>query len=292
VAGTFLLESYSTVFRVNFYKNKYQYLIPYPMIYKDKIALITGSSVKGSLGATIALRCAMEGAKGIVLTGLLIKPEDPAELINKIKKYGADAIFIEADLKKPEEITALVQRAVAYFGRIDGLVNAAGITTRGTIEDSSVELWDEHIAVNARAPFLTMQALIRFWQKEKIAGSIVNIVTMSAHGGQPFITPYCASKGALLTLTKNVAHSQRFNKIRVNAILPGWMDTTGESAIQKRFHHAPDNWLEVAEARQPMGKLIKPAELAGLAVYLLSDSSGVITGSAIDYDQNVMGAYD
>jgi NAD(P)-dependent dehydrogenase (short-subunit alcohol dehydrogenase family) len=262
------------------------------MIYKDKIALITGSSVKGSLGATIALRCAMEGAKGIVLTGLLIKPEDPAELINEIKKYGADAIFIEADLKKPEEITALVQRAVAYFGRIDGLVNAAGITTRGTIEDSSVELWDEHIAVNARAPFLTMQALIRFWQKEKIAGSIVNIVTMSAHGGQPFITPYCASKGALLTLTKNVAHSQRFNKIRVNAILPGWMDTTGESAIQKRFHHAPDNWLEVAEARQPMGKLIKPAELAGLAVYLLSDSSGVITGSAIDYDQNVMGAYD
>ncbi|MGV8096092.1 MAG: SDR family oxidoreductase [Mangrovibacterium sp.] len=262
------------------------------MIYKDKIALITGSSVKGSLGATIALRCATEGAKGIVLTGLLIKPEDPAELINEIKKYGADVLFIEADLKKPEEITALVQRAVAYFGRIDGLVNAAGITTRGTIEDSSVELWDEHIAVNARAPFLTMQALIRFWQKEKIAGSVVNIVTMSAHGGQPFITPYCASKGALLTLTKNVAHSQRFNKIRVNAILPGWMDTTGESAIQKRFHHAPDNWLEVAEARQPMGKLIKPAELAGLAVYLLSDSSGVITGSAIDYDQNVMGAYD
>ncbi len=262
------------------------------MIYKDKIALITGSSVKGSLGATIALRCASEGAKGIILTGLLINPDDPAEIIREINNLGTEAIFIAADLKKPEEITSLVNQALDYFGRIDGLVNAAGITTRGTIENSTVELWDEHMAINARAPFLIIQAMIRFWQKEKIAGSVVNIVTMSAHGGQPFITPYCASKGALLTLTKNVAHSQRFNRIRVNAILPGWMDTTGESSIQKKFHQAPDNWLELAEVRQPMGKLIKPAELAGLAVYLLSDSSGVITGSAIDYDQNVMGAYD
>ncbi|MDX9883475.1 MAG: SDR family oxidoreductase [Prolixibacteraceae bacterium] len=262
------------------------------MMYKDKVVLITGSSVKGSLGATIAMRCAAEGAKGVVLTGLLLKQDDPGELIAEIKKLGADAIFIQADLKKPEEITSLVEQAEKHFGRIDGLVNAAGITTRGTIEESSVELWDEHIAINARAPFLLMQAVIRLWQREKTAGSIVNIVTMSAHGGQPFITPYCASKGALLTLTKNVAHSQRFNRIRVNAILPGWMDTAGETSIQKRFHNAPDNWLALAEAKQPMGKLIKPAELAGLAVYLLSDESGVITGSTIDYDQNVMGAYD
>ncbi|MDX9881104.1 MAG: SDR family oxidoreductase [Prolixibacteraceae bacterium] len=262
------------------------------MMYKGKTVLITGSSVKGSLGATIALRCAAEGAKGIVLTGLLLKQDDPGEIIAEIKKSGADAIFIQADLKKPEEITSLAEQAQKYFGRIDGLVNAAGITTRGTIEESSVELWDEHIAINARAPFLLMQALIRQWQRDKIPGAIVNIITMSAHGGQPFITPYCASKGALLTLTKNVAHSQRFHRIRVNAIMPGWMDTAGETAIQKKFHNAPDNWLEQAESRQPMGKLIKPAELAWLAVYLLSDSSGVITGSVIDYDQNVMGAYD
>lgn len=261
------------------------------MLYKDKIVLVTGSSVKGSLGATIALRCAEEGAKGVILTGLVIN-DDPDEIVRDIKKLGADAIFIKADLKKPEEITSMVEQAEKHFGRIDGLVNAAGITTRGTIEDSSVELWDEHIAINARAPFLLMQAVIRLMQRQKMPGSIVNIITQSAHGGQPFITPYCASKGALFTLTKNVAHSQRFNRIRVNAIMPGWMDTAGETAIQKRFHNAPDNWLETAEAKQPMGKLIKPAELAWLAVYLLSDSSGVITGSVIDYDQNVIGAYD
>ena len=262
------------------------------MMYKDKIVLITGSSVKGSLGATIALRCAQEGAKGIILTGLVLSPKDPEELVAEIKNHGADAVFISADLKKPQEISSLVEQVERHFGRIDGLVNAAGITTRGTIEESSVELWDEHMAINARAPFLLMQAVIRMMQRKKITGSIVNIITQSAHGGQPFITPYCASKGALLTLTKNVAHSQRFNKIRVNAILPGWMDTAGESSIQKRFHDAPDNWLELAESKQPMGKLIKPVELAGLVVYLLSDESGVITGSAIDYDQNVIGAYD
>lgn len=262
------------------------------MMYKNKIALITGSSVKGSLGAAIALKCAREGAKGIILTGLVINQEDPDELVKEVKKMGADAIFIEADLKKPEEITSLVKQSEEYFGCIDGLVNTAGITTRGTIEDSSVELWDEHIAINARAPFLLMQATVRLMQQKKMPGSIVNIITMSAHGGQPFITPYCASKGALLALTKNVAHSQRFNRIRVNAIMPGWMDTAGETAIQKKCHNAPDNWLELAEANQPMGKLIKPDELAGLAVYLLSESSGVVTGSVIDYDQNVMGAYD
>ena len=262
------------------------------MMYKDKIALITGSRIKGTLGATIALRCATEGAKGIILTGQGASQKDTDELIKEIKKLGADAIYIQADLKKPEEITSLVKQAEKHFGRIDGLVNAAGITTRGTIEGTSVELWDEHIAINARAPFLLMQAVIRLWQQNKTAGSIVNIITMSAHGGQPFITAYCASKGALMTLTKNVAHSQRFNRIRVNEIMPGWMDTAGEDSIQKEFHKAPDNWLELAEARQPMGKLIKPAELAGLAVYLLSDDSGVITGSTIDYDQNVMGAYD
>lgn len=262
------------------------------MMYKDKIALITGSSVKGSLGATIALRCAKEGAKGIVLTGLVLKEDDPAELVSEIKKIGAEAIFVPANLKNPDEITSLMKQAEEHFGSIDGLVNAAGLTTRGTIEESSVELWDDHIAINARAPFLLMQAAIRLWQRKKMPGAVVNIVTQSAHGGQPFITPYCASKGALLTLTKNVAYSQRFNRIRVNAILPGWMDTTGEAAIQKEFHHAPDDWLEKAESKQPMGKLIKPEELSWLAVYLLSDNSGVVTGSAIDYDQNVIGAYD
>jgi NAD(P)-dependent dehydrogenase (short-subunit alcohol dehydrogenase family) len=260
------------------------------MIYKDKIALVTGSN-NGGLGTISALQLAEQGAKGIVLTGRS-KTVETEKIIEEINKLGAEVVFIETDLKNPNECKTLIQKVDKHFGKIDGLVNSAGLTSRGTIENTSVELWDEHFAINVRAPFLLMQGCIMIMKREKIAGSIVNIITQTAHGGQPFLTPYAASKGALMNLTKNVAHSQKFNRIRVNAVMPGWMDTPGEHAIQKEFHKAPDNWLESAEAKQPMGKLIKPVELSGLITYLLSDSSGVITGSVIDYDQNVNGCYD
>jgi len=260
------------------------------MNYKDKIALVTGSN-SGGLGTTIATQLAEQGAKGVVLTGRS-KTGETDKIINRIQKLGADVLFVTADLRIPDECKTLIEKLDGHFGKVDGLVNSAGLTSRGTIENTSVELWDEHFAINVRAPFILMQGCIKIMQREKIAGSIVNIITQSAHGGQPFLTPYSSSKGALVTLTKNVAHSQRSHQIRVNAIMPGWMDTPAEHAIQKSFHHAPDNWLELAEARQPMGKLIQPVELSRLATYLLSDDSGVITGSVIDYDQNVNGAYD
>jgi NAD(P)-dependent dehydrogenase (short-subunit alcohol dehydrogenase family) len=260
------------------------------MNYRDKIALVTGSN-SGGLGTTIAIQLAEQGAKGIILTGRS-KTGETEKIIERIQKLGAEVLFIIADLTKPEECKSLLAEVDKQFGKVDGLVNSAGLTSRGTIENTSVELWDEHFAINVRAPFLLMQGCIRIMQREKIAGSIVNIITQSAHGGQPFLTPYSASKGALATLTKNVAHSQRFHRIRVNAIMPGWMDTPAEHAIQKSFHKAPDNWLELAEAKQPMGKLIQPDEFSKLVVYLLSDDSGVITGSVMDYDQNVNGAYD
>ena len=260
------------------------------MNYKDKIALITGSN-SGGLGTTIATQLAEHGAKGIILTGRS-KTGETEKIIDRIQKLGTEVIFVTADLKIPDECKSLIEKIDKHFGKVDGLVNSAGLTSRGTIENTSVELWDEHFAINVRAPFLLMQGCIKIMQREKMAGSIVNIITQSAHGGQPFLTPYSTSKGALVTLTRNVAHSQRIHKIRVNAIMPGWMDTPAEHAIQKSYHHAPDNWLELAEAKQPMEKLIQPAELSRLATYLLSDDSGVITGSVIDYDQNVHGGYD
>ena len=260
------------------------------MNYKDKIALITGSN-SGGLGTTIATQLAEQGARGIILTGRS-KTGETDKIIHEIQKLGTEVLFVIADLINPDECESLITETDKHFGKVDGLVNSAGLTSRGTIENTSVALWDEHFAINVRAPFILMQGCIRIMQREKIAGSIVNIITQSAHGGQPFLTPYAASKGALVTLTKNVAHSQRSHRIRVNAIMPGWMDTPAEHAIQKSYHHAPDNWLELAEAKQPMGKLIQPDELSRLAVYLLSDDSGVITGSVMDYDQNVTGCYD
>jgi NAD(P)-dependent dehydrogenase (short-subunit alcohol dehydrogenase family) len=116
------------------------------------------------------------------------------------------------------------------------------------------------------------------------------VLSQSAHCGQSFLVAYSASKAALANLTKNVAQSYRAQRIRCNGVMAGWMDTPGEHAIQRRAHDAPDDWLARAEAGRPMGQLAKPDELAGLIAYMLSPSSGVMTGALVDYDQWVPGA--
>jgi NAD(P)-dependent dehydrogenase (short-subunit alcohol dehydrogenase family) len=115
---------------------------------------------------------------------------------------------------------------------------------------------------------------------------------MSAHGGQDFLAPYVASKAGLIGLTKNVAHAHRWDRIRVNGVNIGWTETEGEDATQRKFHGADDTWLEKANASVPMGKLGQVDEIADFVVLLLSDRSGVVTGSVIDWDQIVMGGLD
>jgi NAD(P)-dependent dehydrogenase (short-subunit alcohol dehydrogenase family) len=137
-----------------------------------------------------------------------------------------------------------------------------------------------------------MQGVVKGLIEDGKPGSIVNILSMSAHGGQPFLAGYSASKGALAMLTRNVAYAYRRNRIRCNAVLPGWMDTPGEDEVQKKWHDAPDNWLELAEAKAPMGQLVKPDQLAPLVTYLLSPQCGVMTGALVDYDQNIVGVSD
>jgi NAD(P)-dependent dehydrogenase (short-subunit alcohol dehydrogenase family) len=146
-------------------------------------------------------------------------------------------------------------------------------------------------AINTRAPFLLMQEAVRVMRREGNGGAIVNIVTMSSHGGQSKLTAYCASKGALATLTKNVAHAVRFDRIRVNGINIGWTATPNEHRIQMA-EGQPEDWLVRAEAEQPMGRLIAPEDVANLTLFLLGPASGVMTGSVIDCDQMVMGAYE
>jgi NAD(P)-dependent dehydrogenase (short-subunit alcohol dehydrogenase family) len=119
---------------------------------------------------------------------------------------------------------------------------------------------------------------------------MVNILSMSGHGGQPFIIAYSGSKGALATLTKGAAFSLLRNRIRVNGLNIGWMDTPGENRIQQLYHDAPADWLAKAEAGTPAGRLLKPTEVARAVAYLASGESGMMTGSIIDFDQQVLGA--
>ena len=149
----------------------------------------------------------------------------------------------------------IVPAAMKAFGRVDILVNAAAITDRGTILDTTPELFDSMFGVNVRAPFFLMQDAANAMIKKGIQGAMVNILSMSSHGGQPFIIAYSGSKGALATLTKNTAFSLMRNRIRVNGLNIGWMDTPGEQRIQKLYHDAPRRL-----ARQGRGEdAVRPA---------------------------------
>lgn len=256
--------------------------------FAERAYVVTGGTQ--GIGEAVAMALAREGAGGIVITGR--NAENGARVAKALEGAGAKAaLFVPADLEDPEACRKVIAACDERFGRIDGLVNAAGITDRGRIDDTTVELWDRIFAVNARAPFLLMQGAIAVMRREGQGGTIVNIITMSSHGGQPFITAYSASKGALATLTKNVAHAVRFDRIRVNGINIGWADTPGEHRI-KKLEGQPADWLKRGEAAQPFRRLIKPDDVAHLCRYLLGPESGVMTGSVIDHDQNVMGAYD
>ena len=251
------------------------------------IAVVTGGTQ--GLGLAIAKRLAQEGARGIVISGRNSeKGEGAAEYV---RSAGADCLFVKADVSIPDDCYRLVDTALKHFGSVSGLVNSAGTADRGTLLGTDLELWDRHFNTNARGPFLTMQRLVRHLVETGKPGSIVNIISMAAHCGQSYLTPYSASKGALATLTKNVANAYAAKRIRCNGILIGWMDTPGESATQQKFHGAGEAWLASAEAAQPMGQLVKPEQVAGLVAYLLSPESGIMTGALVDYDQNVAGAY-
>jgi NAD(P)-dependent dehydrogenase (short-subunit alcohol dehydrogenase family) len=255
---------------------------------EGKVAVMTGGTQ--GLGEAIAHLFAERGAAGLVICGR--NRGNGQRVKSALEKKGAKAVYVEADLARVEDCQAVIAAADNAFRRVDVLVNAAAITDRGTIFDTSPELFDRMFAINLRAPFFLMQDAAKLMRREKIKGAIVNIISMSGHGGQTFITAYSASKGALITLTKNVAFSVMRDGIRVNGLCIGWMDTPGEDRIMKTYHAAQDGWLREAEAKLPFGRLIKPDEVARAVGYLVSEESGLMTGSIIDFDQQVLGCAD
>jgi NAD(P)-dependent dehydrogenase (short-subunit alcohol dehydrogenase family) len=253
-----------------------------------KVAIVTGGTQ--GLGEAIARLFGERGAAGIVICGRNAKGGE--RVASEISAAGCPTVFVQADLGKVADCRKVVAKADQRFGRVDALVNAAALTDRGNIFDTTEERYNEIFDVNVRAPFFLIQETVRIMRREKIAGSIVNIQSMSAHGGQPFITAYCASKGALATLTRNVAHSLLKFHIRINGLNIGWMSTPGEDTIQKTYHGAEDGWLDEAVKTRPFGRLLDPKEVARACAYLCSDESGLMTGANIDFDQNVVGTGD
>jgi NAD(P)-dependent dehydrogenase (short-subunit alcohol dehydrogenase family) len=255
---------------------------------EGKAVLVSGGTQ--GLGAAVAAAAARNGAR-VAVTGRR-KDVGEAFAADLSERFGHETLYVTADSGDVGQVQAAAAATVERFGRIDCLVNCAGLTTRGTMRDTTPELFDDHIAVNVRGPFFLMQAAIKDMVARGAGGTIVNIITMSAHGGQPYLAPYVTSKSALVGLTRNAAFAHRWDRIRINGVNIGWTETDGEDATQRRFHGASDGWLEKAAAGLPMGKLGQVDEIADFVVFLLSARSGVVTGSVIDWDQTIPGAHE
>lgn len=261
------------------------------MVHSDlngRYAVITGGTQ--GLGEAVARLFSERGAAGIVICGR--NEVRGNKVASELTAGGCPTYFVQADLASVEDCRRVADRADSSFGKVHALVNCAAMTDRGTILDTSQELFDRIFAVNVRAPFFLMQESAKVMRREGIAGTMVNILSVTSHGGSSFLCPYSSSKGALSTLTKNVAFSLLRDRIRVNGLNLGWMDTPGEHAIRTKYHDAPPDWLEVAESKLPFGRLIKADEVARVVAFLSSEESGMMTGSIIDFDQSVTGAYD
>ena len=249
-------------------------------------AFISGGTQ--GLGIAVAEQMIHQGCRRLTITGR--NPERGEDAAQRLRDQRVDCLFIACDAGNIEDCQTAMAAAIAHHGTVNALVNSAADTSRGSLTDTTPELFDRHMSINLRGPFFLMQGMVRHLLDSGSPGSIVNILSTSAHVGQSFLSAYSASKGGLMTLTKNTANAYRSNLIRCNGVAPGWMDTPGEDVVQKRFHDAPDDWLEKAEAGLPMGQLVKPDQIAPLISYLLSPDSGIITGAIINYDQQIIGA--
>jgi NAD(P)-dependent dehydrogenase (short-subunit alcohol dehydrogenase family) len=270
------------------YQPRRLYASTAPSDLASRSAVVTGGTQ--GLGESIARLFAARGLAGLVITGR--NAARGKVVAADLTKAGCRTIFVRADLQKVPHCRKVIASADRAFGRLDILVNAGASTDRGSITDTTPEIYDYIMDVNVKGPFFLMQEAVKLMQREKRGGSIINILSMSAHGGQPILTPYSVSKGALLTLTRNAAYALLKDRIRVNGLAIGWMDTPGENAIGMKAHGRKDGWIREAEKSQPWGRLLNPEEVARACVWLASAESGLTSGAIIDMAQMVRGAHD
>jgi NAD(P)-dependent dehydrogenase (short-subunit alcohol dehydrogenase family) len=253
-----------------------------------KMVIVTGATQ--GLGAAIADCFARAGAAGIVIVGR--DAEKGRAVAGRITgETGVAVDMVAADLADMDAVRRIVPAAEARFGRVDILVNAAGLTDRGTILDTTPELFDRMFAVNTRAPFFLIQDAVKGMIREKSEGRIVNIGSMSSLAGQPFLTPYSASKGALATLTRNAAFALMRHRIHVNQLDIGWMNSDHERKLILSETGDPD-FIDRKAAAKPFGRILDPKEVARTVLWMASDDSGMMTGAVIPFDQSVYGGYD
>jgi NAD(P)-dependent dehydrogenase (short-subunit alcohol dehydrogenase family) len=242
-----------------------------------KVVLITGGA--GAIGRATALRCAEEG--GIVI----VADFDAAALdrtASELRTRGAEVYPIQVDVTSDPSVRSMVDRLVADHGRVDVLFTSAGALVSGSVVDTSLEDWDRTLAVNLTGTFLCARSVIPVM----LAGGGGSIVLMSSTAGlvaEPAIAAYCASKGAVLMLGRQMALDFARQAIRVNVICPGWIDTPF-NAVAIEASGGADALAPFIDTMVPLGRQGEPAEVADVVVFLASDESRYMTGSVVVAD--------
>ena len=242
-----------------------------------KVALITGSA--SGIGRATALLFAREGA-AIVLADL--NADAGRRVADEIAQSGGRALFERVDVTRAADCQRLVERAIREFGRIDILFNNAGITRRATVLDLTEDDWDRVMAVNVKSIYLLSREVIPHMQKAG-GGTIVNTASGWGLAGGAKAAVYCASKGAVVLLTKAMAIDHGAQKIRVNCICPGDTDTVMLREEARQLGGESSRFL-AESAKRPLGRIGTPEEIAQTALYLASDASSFVTGTALVVD--------
>jgi len=242
---------------------------------KDKVIIVTGAT--SGIGRAIAERAVAEGAR--VLVHGINRPEGE----EVVAKLGAAAVLHIDDLIDPASPPRIAAAALKAFGKITSIVNNAAIVPRTTIRTATAESFDRTMAINVRAPMLLIKAA--FDQLKVNQGSVVNIGSINAHSGEATFIDYSMSKGALQTLSRNLANAHATDKVRFTHFNLGWVLTPREHTSQVA-QGLPEDWLEhIPPMYIPSGGLIMPEAIAAAAVYWLGDESRPITGAAVDLEQ-------
>jgi NAD(P)-dependent dehydrogenase (short-subunit alcohol dehydrogenase family) len=240
-----------------------------------KTILVTGSTT--GIGEAIARRTWQEGAN-VVIHGRDIERGQAiaAEL-------GARATFVPGDLADPDVPKRLIQHTVSTFDKLDAVVNNAAWVVRSDIDTTDAELFDKVIRTNVRAPFLLIQAALSHLKRTR--GCVLNIGSMNAYTGESNLLAYSVSKGALMTLSRNLADALCYDHVRVNHFNVGWVLTPNEYEYKRKDGLPPDWPNNIPAQFAPTGRIMAPAEIAAAAVYWLSDESRPISGSVVDLEQ-------
>ncbi len=243
---------------------------------KNKVAIITGG--RRGMGRTHALTLAKAGAKVVISD---ISLEDCQKVVQEVKKQGGEAMAVECDVTKKEQVDIMVKKTIEVFGKIDILVNNAGILQFKPFLELTEQDWDKTLSVNLKGYFLCAQACAKEMVKQK-SGVIVNITSIAMGGmgvGFPNIVHYSASKGGIVAMTEALALELASFNIRVNAIAPGAIDTPMMASSEQ-----DPKTMEGTLARIPMHRIGKPEEVSNAVLFLASDRSSYITGSTIIVD--------